>query len=131
MGKKTTTTTTGRGTTVSLMRPAYFLVQILNPLNFAFSRPFCCVVNFAADAAGYSSKQRGRQQRHVAAMVDGGRGTLRSRMSVARDNESEGKEDMPWRGADNLGIDDNDDNGGRPRRSADADESREEGRGGR
>ncbi len=51
-------------------------------------------------------------------------------MSVSRDNELEGKEDMPWREADNLGIDDNDDDGGRPRRLADADESREEGRGG-
>ena len=63
-------------------------------------------------------------------MVNRGRVTLKSRMSVARDNKSEGKEDMPWRGADNLGIDDDDDDGGRPRRSADADESCKEGRGG-
>ncbi len=42
------------------------------------------MVDVAADAAGYSGKQHGQLQQHIAAVVDRGRVTLRSRTALER-----------------------------------------------
>ncbi len=47
-------------------------------------------------------------------------------LQVLRENTLQ----IPWRGVDDLGIDDDEDASRCPRQSADADKSREEGRGG-